>query len=154
MQKYNGNKFYAENAKGEKITATPYEHDGKVKCTNVGSQIITSWVGDANATYQSEKYCGLFTINVKDVQVWPTEASTTYGAPVTGLTYTEVTPAGSDKVLTDGKAVSVADVYGNLDVLDGYEILVAGRENENYNVEYVTDQRADYFKVNENILKV
>lgn len=153
-QKYNGNKFYAENAKGEKITATPYEHDGKVKRTNVGSQIITSWVGDANATYQSEKYCGLFTINVKDVQVWPTAANTTYGAPVTGLTYTEVTPAGSDKVLTDGKAVSVADVYGNLDVLDGYEILVAGRENENYNVEYVTDQRADDVKVTEKLLTV
>lgn len=153
-QKYNGNKFYAENAKGEKITATPYEHDGKVKRTNVGSQIITSWVGDANATYQSEKYCGLFTINVKDVQVWPTAANTTYGAPVTGLTYTEVTPAGSDTVLTDGKAVSVADVYGNLDVLDGYEILVAGRENENYNVEYVTDQRADDVKVTEKLLTV
>lgn len=153
-QKYNGNKFYAENAKGEKITATPYEHDGKVKRTNVGSQIITSWVGDANATYQSEKYCGLFTINVKDVQVWPTAANTTYGAPVTGLTYTEVTPADSDKVLTDGKAVSVADVYGNLDVLDGYEILVAGRENENYNVEYVTDQRADDVKVTEKLLTV
>lgn len=153
-QKYNGNKFYAENAKGEKITATPYEHDGKVKRTNVGSQIITSWVGDANATYQSEKYCGLFTINVKDVQVWPTAANTTYGAPVTGLTYTEVTPASSDKVLTDGKAVSVADVYGNLDVLDGYEILVAGRENENYNVEYVTDQRADDVKVTEKLLTV
>ena len=153
-QKYNGNKFYAENAKGEKITATPYEHDGKVKRTNVGSQIITSWVGDANATYQSEKYCGLFTINVKDVQVWPTAANTTYGAPVTGLTYTEVTPAGSDNVLTDGKAVSVADVYGNLDVLDGYEILVAGRENENYNVEYVTDQRADDVKVTEKLLTV
>ena len=153
-QKYNGNKFYAENAKGEKITATPYEHDGKVKRTNVGSQIITSWVGDANATYQSEKYCGLFTINVKDVQVWPTAANTTYGAPVTGLTYTEVTPASSDKVLTDGKAVSVADVYGNLDVLDGYEILVAGRENENYNVEYVTDQSAHDVKVKEKALTV
>ena len=153
-QKYNGNKFYAENAKGEKITATPYEHDGKVKRTNVGSQIITSWVGDANATYQSEKYCGLFTINVKDVQVWPTAANTTYGAPVTGLTYTEVTPAGSDMVLTDGKAVSVADVYGNLDVLDGYEILVAGRENENYNVEYVTDQSAHDVKVEEKALTV
>lgn len=153
-QKYNGNKFYAENAKGEKITATPYEHDGKVKRTNVGSQIITSWVGDANATYQSEKYCGLFTINVKDVQVWPTAANTTYGAPVTGLTYTEVTPAGSDKVLTDDKAVSVADVYGNLDVLDGYEILVAGRENKNYNVEYVTDQSAHDVKVKEKALTV
>ena len=141
-QKYDGGKFYAENAKGERITATPYMHDGKVKRTNVGSQIITSWVGDTNATYQSEHYCGLFTINVKDVTVTPKTATTTYGTAVTGLTYTEETPAGSDKVLTDGKAVSVADAYINLDVLNGYEILVAGRENENYNVKYVTDQDA------------
>ena len=141
-QKYDGGKFYAENAKGERITATPYMHDGKVKRTNVGSQIITSWVGDTNATYQSEHYCGLFTINVKDVTVTPKTATTTYGTAVTGLTYTEETPAGSDKVLTDGKAVSVADAYINLDVLNGYETLVAGRENENYNVKYVTDQDA------------
>lgn len=141
-QKYDGGKFYAENAKDERITATPYMHDGKVKRTNVGSQIITSWVGDTNATYQSEKYCGLFTINVKDVKIKPTEANTTYGTTATGLTYTEETPAHGDTVLTNGMAVSVADVYSSLDVLDGYEILVAGRENENYNVKYVTDQTA------------
>lgn len=141
-QKYDGGKFYAENAKGERITATPYMHDGKVKRTNVGSQIITSWVGDTNATYQSEKYCGLFTINVKDVTVKPIGATTTYGTAVTGLDYSENTPAGSDTVLTNGKAVSVADAYSNLDVLDGYEILVAGKENENYNVKYETDQDA------------
>ena len=122
--------------------------------SDVGSQIVTGKVSDSIHSYQSETYGGLFTINVKDVQVRPTEASTTYGAPVTGLTYTEVTPAGGDKVLTDGKAVSVADVYGNLDVLDGYEILVAGRENENYNVQYVTDQRADDVKVTEKLLTV
>ena len=122
--------------------------------SDVGSQIVTGKVSDSIHSFQSETYGGLFTINVKDVQVWPTEASTTYGAPVTGLTYTEVTPAGSDKVLTDGKAVSLADVYGNLDVLDGYEILVAGRENENYNVQYVTDQRADDVKVTEKLLTV
>lgn len=141
-QKYDGGKFYAENAKGERITATPYMHDGKVKRTNVGSQIITSWVGDTNATYQSEHYCGLFTINVRGVTVTPKTATTTYGTLVTGLDYSENTPAGSDTVLTNGKAVSVADAYNNLDVLDGYEILVAGRENENYNVKYVTDQDA------------
>ena len=44
--------------------------------------------------------------------------------------------------LTDGKAVSEREDYKNLDVLNGYEILVAGRENENYNVKYVTDQDA------------
>ena len=144
-QKYDGGKFYAENAKGERITATPYMHDGKVKRTNVGSQIITSWVGDTNATYQSEKYCGLFTINVKDVSVAPKEISVIYGealgTPGT-LGYTESNTVGGVAALTDGKAVSERDAYINLDVLDGYEILVAGRENENYNVKYVTDQTA------------
>lgn len=110
--------------------------------SDVGSQIVTGKVSDSIHSFQSETYGGLFTINVKDVDIKPTAADTIYGTRATGLTYTEVTPAGSGKVLTDGKAVSVADVYGNLDVLDGYEILVAGRENENYNVKYVTDQDA------------
>ena len=141
-QKYDGGKFYAENAKGERITATPYMHDGKVKRTNVGSQIITSWVGDTNATYQSEHYCGLFTINVKDVTVTPKTATTTYGTAATGLTHSESNTVGGVAALTGPMAVSVADAYSNLDVLNGYEILVAGRENENYNVKYVTDQDA------------
>lgn len=141
-QKYDGGKFYAENAKGERITATPYMHDGKVKRTNVGSQIITSWVGDTNATYQSEHYCGLFTINVRGVTVTPIEATTTYGTLATGLTHSESNTVGGVAALTGPMAVSVADAYSNLDVLNGYEILVAGRENENYNVKYVTDQAA------------
>ena len=141
-QKYDGGKFYAENAKGERITATPYMHDGKVKRTNVGSQIITSWVGDTNATYQSEHYCGLFTINVRGVTVTPIEATTPYGTAATGLTHTESNTVGGVAALTGPMAVSVADAYSNLDVLNGYEILVAGRENENYNVKYVTDQDA------------
>lgn len=141
-QKYDGGKFYAENAKGERITATPYMHDGKVKRTNVGSQIITSWVGDTNATYQSEKYCGLFTINVKNVTVTPNEISVTYGDTLGTLGYTPIDIVSGVPALTDGKAVSEREDYKNLDVLDGYEILVAGRENENYNVKYVTDQTA------------
>lgn len=141
-QKYDGGKFYAENAKGERITATPYMHDGKVKRTNVGSQIITSWVGDTNATYQSEKYCGLFTINVKDVSVTPNEISVIYGDTLGTPGYTPIDIVSGVPALTDGKAVSEREDYINLDVLDGYEILVAGRENENYNVKYVTDQTA------------
>ena len=156
-QKYDGGKFYAENAKGERITATPYMHDGKVKRTNVGSQIITSWVGDTNATYQSEKYCGLFTINVKDVTVKPTAATVTYGdtlgTPGT-LGYSENDTVGGVAALTDGKAVSERDAYINLDVLDGYEILVAGRENENYNVKYVTDQDAPDVEVTAKTLTI
>lgn len=141
-QKYDGGKFYAENAKSERITATPYMHDGKVKRTNVGSQIITSWVGDTNATYQSEHYCGLFTINVKEVSVTPNEISVTYGDTLGTLGHSENDTVGGVAALTDGKAVSERDAYINLDVLNGYEILVAGRENENYNVKYVTDQDA------------
>lgn len=146
-QKYDGSKFYAENAKGERITATPYMHDGKVKRTNVGSQIITSWVGDTNATYQSEHYCGLFTINVKDVSVTPNEISVIYGDTLGTLGHSESGTVGGVTALTGGKAVSERDAYINLDVLNGYEILVAGRENENYNVKYVTDQTAPDVKV-------
>lgn len=154
-QKYDGGKFYAENAKGERITATPYMHDGKVKRTNVGSQIITSWVGDTNATYQSEHYCGLFTINVKDVTVKPKEISAViYGDALGTLDYTPIGTVGGVAALTDGKAVSEREDYKNLDVLDGYEILVAGRENENYNVKYVTDQDAPDVEVKEKTLTI
>lgn len=153
-QKYDGGKFYAENAKGERITATPYMHDGKVKRTNVGSQIITSWVGDTNATYQSEHYCGLFTINVKDVSVTPNEISVTYGDTLGTLGYTPIDIVSGVPALTDGKAVSEREDYKNLDVLDGYEILVAGRENENYNVKYVTDQDAPDVEVTAKALTI
>lgn len=153
-QRYDGSKFYAENVMGVNTPASPYAHDGMVERTNVGSQIITSWVSGTNATYQSEHYCGLFTINVKDVTVTPIEATTPYGTAVTGLDYSENTPAGSDTVLTNGKAVSVADAYSNLDVLDGYEILVAGKENENYNVKYETDQDALDVEVTPKVLTI
>ncbi len=162
-QKYDGSKFYAENAKGERITATPYMHDGKVKRTNVGSQIITSRVGDTNATYQSEHYCGLFTVSVKTVSVTPNEISVIYGealgtpgtpgTPGT-LGYSESGTVSGVPALTDGKAVSERDAYINLDVLNGYEILVAGRENENYNVKYVTDQTAPDVEVTAKALTI
>ena len=111
--------------------------------SDVGSQIVTGKVSDSIHSYQSETYGGLFTINVKDVSVTPKTATTTYGTAVTGLTHTESNTVSSVAALTGPMAVSVADAYNNLDVLlDGYEILVAGRENENYNVKYVTDQTA------------
>lgn len=117
--------------------------------TEVGSQIVTGIVAqDGNLYYQSETYGGLFTINDREIKIEPNEAETTYGTVVTGLGYTEVTPVNNVDALTNGFAVSVADVYDNLDVLDGYEILVAGRENINYNVKYVTDQAANDVKVN------
>ena len=123
--------------------------------TEVGSQIVTGIVAqDGNLYYQSETYGGLFTINDKEINIEPNEATTIYGSTATGLGYTEVTPVGGVAALTDGFAVSVADVYNNLDVLDGYEILVAGRENINYNVKYVTDQTAKDVQVTEKALTI
>lgn len=110
--------------------------------SDVGSQIVTGKVSDSIHSFQSETYGGLFTINVKDVTVTPKTATTTYGTAATGLTHTESNTVGGVAALTGPMAVSVADAYSNLDVLNGYEILVAGRENENYNVKYVTDQAA------------
>ncbi len=123
--------------------------------TEVGSQIVTGIVAqDGNLYYQSETYGGLFTINDKEINIEPNEATTIYGSTATGLGYTEVTPVGGVAALTDGFAVSVADYYKNLDVLDGYEILVAGRENINYNVKYVTDQTAEDVQVTEKALTI
>ena len=123
--------------------------------TEVGSQIVTGIVAqDGNLYYQSETYGGLFTINDKEINIEPNEATTIYGSTATGLGYTEVTPVGGVAALTDGYAVSVADYYKNLDVLDGYEILVAGRENINYNVKYVTDQTAEDVQVTEKALTI
>lgn len=135
-QTYTTANGYAVNGKFENVTSD-FNYNNTTR-TNVGSQIVTGKVLLSDPKYVSETYGGLFTINVKDVDIKPTEANTTYGTTATGLTYTEETPAGSDTVLTNGMAVSVADVYGNLDVYDGYEILVAGKEDSNYNVHYQT----------------
>ena len=111
--------------------------------SEVGTQVTTGTVDAANPYYQSETYGGLFTVNDREVTVTPVEAATVYGTTVTGLTYTEGNIVAGEPALTaDGMAVSNADVYNNLDVYNGYEILVAGREEKNYNVKYVTDQTA------------
>ena len=129
-------------------TVTPDVVTGTNKRTDVGSQITQYKVNSSTTVpYVSETYGGLFTINDKEVTVKPSAATTTYGTKASGLTYTEVTPAGSDTVLTNGKAVSVADAYANLDV-STYEILVAGVENKNYNVKYLTNPDADKVTVN------
>ena len=142
-QTYNGAVTVNGLINGDTDAATLVSGD---KRTVVGSQ-ITSYKVDTTK-YVSETYGGLFTINVKDVTVKPKTATTTYGTAVTGLTHTESNTVSSVAALTGPMAVSVADAYNNLDVLlDGYEILVAGRENENYNVKYVTDQTAPDVKV-------
>lgn len=138
----------AVNAKGVQVfnRNSHFVISGNTR-TDVGSQIVTGKVADSIQSFQSETYGGLFTINDKEVTVKPSAATTTYGTKASGLTYTEVTPAGSDTVLTNGKAVSVADAYANLDV-STYEILVAGVENKNYNVKYLTNPDADKVTVN------
>ena len=45
--------------------------------------------------------------------------------------------------MTGVNVASQTDAYNRLDVHDGYEILVAGTENMNYNVKYTTDETAE-----------
>ena len=140
-------------------SVTPTVTASTDKRTVVGSQ-ITSYKVDTTTKYVSETYGGLFTINAKNVSVTPNEISVIYGealgtpgTPGT-LGYSENDTVVGVAALTDGKAVSERDAYINLDVLDGYEILVAGRENENYNVKYVTDQTAPDVKVTPKTLTI
>ena len=134
---------YAVNAKLETVASigtdniARYDH----KRTNVGSQIVTAKVKDSVDYYQSETYGGLFTINDKEATVTPGAQTTVYGTAETydETKYTVTGKEGSVEPVTDVNVASVVDAYANLDVLDGYEILVAGVENMNYNVKYVTD---------------
>lgn len=104
----------------------------------IGSQIVTGVVDADEAYYQSEVYGGLFTINDEEAVILPNAVTTIYGTKATMNGYTENAPVGSDAaVLSDGDVASVADAYGNLDAGE-YEILVAGREDMNYNVSYKT----------------
>ena len=111
---------------------------------NVGTQITTAKVTGALA-YQSETYGGKFTINDKEATVAPGAQSTVYGTleafDATKCTVTG--KAGSVDPVTGVNVASQTDAYNRLDVHDGYEILVAGAENMNYNVKYTTDETAE-----------
>ena len=112
---------------------------------NVGTQITTAKVTGAWA-YQSETYGGKFTINDKDATVAPVAQSTVYGTLETfdtTPTYKVDGNAGSVDPVTGVNVASQTDAYNRLDVHDGYEILVAGTENMNYNVKYTTDETAE-----------
>lgn len=104
--------------------------------TDVGTQITTAKVTGAWA-YQSETYGGKFTINDKEASVAPVADAHIYGTTRTILSpaYTSTEAAAISNVLT----ASQTDAYNRLDVHDGYEILVAGTEDMNYNVKYTTD---------------
>lgn len=115
--------------------------DSKLTRTNtaridVGTQITTAKVTGAWA-YQSETYGGKFTINDKEATVEPKEDTHIYGQTRQIKGYDDLSNA-----LINGLTASQTDDYNRLDVHDGYEILVAGTENMNYNVKYVTDQTA------------
>ena len=129
----------------ELYRALPYFDATKVTRTNtarinVGTQITTAKVTGAWA-YQSETYGGKFTINDKDATVAPVADAHIYGTTRTILSpaYTSTEAAAISNVLT----ASQTDAYNRLDVHDGYEILVAGTENMNYNVKYTTDETAE-----------
>lgn len=108
--------------------------------TDVGTQITTAKVTGAWA-YQSETYGGKFTINDKDATVAPVADAHIYGTTRTipSPAYTSTDSNAISNVLT----ASQTDAYNRLDVHDGYEILVAGAENMNYNVKYTTDETAE-----------
>ena len=113
--------------------------------TDVGTQITTAKVTGAWA-YQSETYGGQFTINDKEASVAPGEQSTVYGTPETFDTnpkYTVTNEVNSVAAVSGVNVASQTDAYNRLDVHDGYEILVAGAENMNYNVKYTTDETAE-----------
>ena len=129
----------------ELYRALPYFDASKVTRTstdrtNVGTQITTAKVTGAWA-YQSETYGGKFTINDKEATVAPVADAHIYGTTRTipSPAYTSTEAAAISNVLT----ASQTDAYNRLDVHDGYEILVAGTENMNYNVKYTTDETAE-----------
>ena len=140
-QTYTVGNMKAYNEKFNIVTGVSIT-SGNTNRIPVGSQIVTGQVASTETYYQSETYGGLFTINDKEVTVKPVGQTKDYGEALDTLTYTEEGIVTGTAALTNGKAVSIRDFYVNLDVLDGYEILVAGVENMNYNVKYVTDQIA------------
>lgn len=112
---------------------------------DVGTQVTTAKVTGAWA-YQSETYGGKFTINDKEATVAPGAQSTVYGtleAFDTNPKYKVDGKAGSVDPVTGVNVASQTDAYNRLDVHDGYEILVAGTENMNYNVKYTTDETVE-----------
>ena len=128
----------------ELYRALPYFDASKVTRTstdrtNVGTQITTAKVTGAWA-YQSETYGGKFTINDKEASVAPVADAHIYGTTRTipSPAYTSTDSNAISNVLT----ASQTDAYNRLDVHDGYEILVAGTEDMNYNVKYTTDETA------------
>lgn len=106
--------------------------------TEIGTQLPSGQVPAAETYYQSLIYRGKYTINDKEATVAPKEDTHIYGEYRKTKGFDVSDPAA----ISDVQTASQTDEYNRLDVHDGYEILVAGTENMNYNVKYVTDQTA------------
>lgn len=116
----------------------------KLSRKNIGTQIPTATVNTSTTGswyYQSETYGGQFTINDKEATVAPGAQTTVYGTTeqYEATKWTVDGKVGSVEPVSDLNVASQTDVYDRLDVYDGYEILVAGTEDINYNVKYKTD---------------
>ena len=109
-----------------------------VSRTDIGTQLPSGQVPAAETYYQSLIYRGKYTINDKEATVAPKEDTHIYGEYRKTKGFDVSDPAA----ISDVQTASQTDEYNRLDVHDGYEILVAGTENMNYNVKYVTDQTA------------
>lgn len=109
-----------------------------VSRTNIGTQLPSGQVPATETYYQSLIYRGKYTINDKEATVEPQEDTHIYGQTRQIKGFIASDPAA----ISDVQTASQTDDYNRLDVHDGYEILVAGTENMNYNVKYVTDQTA------------
>ena len=116
----------------------------KLSRKDIGTQIPTATVNTSTTGswyYQSETYGGQFTINDKEATVAPGAQTTVYGTTeqYEATKWTVDGKVGSVEPVSDLNVASQTDVYDRLDVYDGYEILVAGTEDMNYNVKYKTD---------------
>lgn len=114
----------------------------KLTRTDIGAQLPTAQISKEEAHYQSEVYGGTFTVNDKEATIEPDEDVHIYGELRRVTTATIEGQAGTVLPVTDVATGSQTDVYNRLDVYDGYEILVGGTDNMNYNVRYITDQDA------------
>lgn len=107
---------------------------------NIGTQIVEATAQELEY-HQYRTYGGPFSIHDKDATVAPVGDSHIYGNNRT--IPTNAYTVSDSNAFSNGLTASQTDVYTRLDVHDGYEILVAGTENMNYNVKYVTDQTAE-----------
>lgn len=111
--------------------------------TEIGTQLPSGQVPAAETYYQSLIYRGKYTINDKEATVEPQGDTHIYGENRKTKGFDVSDPAAISNVQT----ASQTDDYNRLDVHAGYEILVAGTEDINYNVKYTTDPTAQDSKV-------